>query len=233
MVNMIAGSMKSLFKSGVRDIKNRFSKRGEDDELPTPLGLRIGAAVDIDTLPLRMHADDLHVELPEETILIVAQGYVNLGDDSYVNRYYGENDTMIQILTVNGIKDQHVEEITLYVPYKSIYPSSEGELAQWTAKGGKIGAPTYRFDDGTEYERIWFDTTPGHVDPVVFTEEVYENAETEEADDVVQQVMLFGRNLEEGKKNEYLLITVEAYEGEKTVELMVGVDLDLSTVKVI
>ena len=230
---MIAGSMKSLFKSGVRDIKNRFSKRGEDDELPTPLGLRIGAAVDIDTLPLRMHADDLHVELPEETILIVAQGYVDLGDDSYVNRYYGENDTMIQVLTVNGVEDQHIEEITLYVPYESIYPGSEGEWAQWTAKGGKIGAPTYRFDDGTEYERIWFDTTPGHVDPVVFTEEVYENAETEEADDVVQQVMLFGRNLEEGKKNEYLLITVEAYEGEKTVELMVGVDLDLSTVKVI
>ena len=45
--------------------------------------------------------------------------------------------------------------------------------------------------------------------------------------------MLFGRNLEEGKKNEYLLITVEAYEGEKTVELMIGVDLDLPTVKVI
>ena len=63
---MIGGSMKSLFRSGVRDIKHKFSKRGEDDELPTPLGLRIGAAVDIDTLPLRMHADDLHVELPEK-----------------------------------------------------------------------------------------------------------------------------------------------------------------------
>ncbi len=230
---MIVGSMKSLFKSGVRDIKNKFSKRGEDDALPTPLGLRIGAAVDIDTLPLRMHADDLHVELPEETILIVAQGFVDLGDDTYVHRYYGADDTMIQILTVNGVEDQHVEEITLYVPYKSIYPGSAGEWAQWTAKGGKIGAPTYRFDDGTEYERIWFDTTPGHADSVVFTEEVYEAAETEKADYVAQQVMLFGRNLEEGKKNEYLLITVEAYEGEKTVELMVGVDLDLPTVKVI
>jgi hypothetical protein len=230
---MIAGSMKSLFQSSVRDIKNKFSKSSEDDELPTPLGLRIGAAVDIDTLPLRMHADDLHVELPEETILIVAQGYVDLGDNSYVNRYYGENDTMIQVLTVNGVEDQHIEEITLYVPYKSIYPGNEGEWAQWTAKGGKIGAPSYRFADGTEYDRIWFDTTPGHVEPVVLTEKVYEDAESEEANNIVQQVMLFGRNLEEGKKNEYLLITVEAYEGEKTVELMVGVDLDLSSVKVI
>ena len=230
---MIGGSMKSLFRSGVRDIKHKFSKRGEDDELPTPLGLRIGAAVDIDTLSLRMHADDLHVELPEETILIVAQGFVDLGDDAYVHRYYGEDDTMIQVVTVNGVEDRHVKEITLYVPHESIYPGSEAEWAQWTAKGGKIGAPTYRFDDGTEYERIWFDTTPGHADPVVFAEEVYKDALTEEADDIIQQVMLFGRNLEEEKKNEYLLITVEAYEGEKTVELMVGVDLDLPTVKVI
>ena len=230
---MIGGSMKSLFKSGVRDLKKKFSKHGEDDPLPTPLGLRIGAAVDIDTLPLRMHADDLHVELPEETILIVAQGFVDLGDDAYVHRYYGENDTMIQVLTVNGVEDQHIEEITLFVPYESIYPASEAEWAQWTATGGKIGAPNYRFDDGTEYERIWFDTTPGHADPVVFTEEVYEDGETAEANHVVQQVMLFGRNLEEGKKNEYLLITVEAYEGEKTVELMVGVDLDLPMVKII
>ncbi len=83
---MIGGTMKSLFKIGVRDIKNKFSKRDEDDRLPTPLGLRIGAAVDIDTLPLRMHADELHVELPEETILIVAQGFVELGDDAYVHR---------------------------------------------------------------------------------------------------------------------------------------------------
>ena len=230
---MIGGTMKSLFRSGVRDIKNKFSKRGEDDELPTPLGLRIGAAVDIDTLPLRMHADDLHVELPEETILIVAQGYVELGDDTYVHRYYDKDDAMIQILTVNGVEDQHVEEITLYVPYESIYPGSDGEWAQWTAKGGKIGAPTYQFDDGTEYERIWFDTTPGYAEPVVFTEKVYKDAETEEADEVVQQVMLFGRNLEQGKMNEYLLITVEAYEGEKTVELMVGVDLSLPMLKVI
>ena len=69
---MFGGTMKSLFKSGVRDLKNKFSKAGEEDEFPTPLGLRIGAAVDVDTLPLRMHADDLHLELPEETMIIVA-----------------------------------------------------------------------------------------------------------------------------------------------------------------
>ena len=113
---MIGGAMKSLFKSGVRDLKDKFSKAEVSDELPTPLGLRIGAAVDIDTLPLRMNADQIHVDLPEETMLIAAQGYIDLGDGSFVHRYYNAQDTMIQVLTVGGVADQHVEEITLFVP---------------------------------------------------------------------------------------------------------------------
>ncbi len=230
---MFGGTMRSLFKSGVRDLKKKFAKAGEEDEFATPLGLRIGAAVDIDTLPLRMHADDLHVELPEETMIIVAQGYVDLGDGTYAHRYYAADDTMIQVLTVAGMEDQHVEEVTLFVPYKSYYPDGEGAWAQWTSKGGRIGAPTFRLDDGTEYSRIWFDTTEGHADLVEFTESVYENPDSDECSDVFHKVMLYGRNLEEGKKNEYLLVSAEFYEGEQTVELMVGVDLEPSILKVI
>ncbi len=230
---MIGSAMKSLFKSGARELKKKFSKTSEDDEFATPLGLRMGAAVDIDTLPLRMHADDLHMPLPDETIVIVAQGYVELGDGAYVHRYYAEDDAMIQVLTVNGMEDQHVEEITLFVPYKSHYPSSEGEWAQWTAKGGRIGQPTYAFDDGTEYERIWFDETDGYAEPAAFWESVYEDPESDEHSEIFHRAMLYGRNLEAGKKNEYLLISAESYDGEETVELMIGVDLELSTLKVI
>ena len=230
---MFGGTMKSLFKSGVRDLKKKLSKAGEEDEFSTPLGLRIGAAVDVDTLPLRMHAHDLHVKLPEETLIIVAQGYVDLGDATYVHRYHTADDTMIQVLTVAGMEDQHVEELTLYVPYKSYYPDGDGAWAQWTSKGGKIGAPTFALDDGTEFSRIWFDTTEGHAELVEFTELVYEDPDSDECSDMFHKVMLYGRNLEAEKKNEYLLVSVEAYEGERTVELMVGVDLELSSLKVI
>ena len=230
---MFGGTMKSLFKSGARDLRNKFSKAGEEDEFATPLGLRIGAAVDVDTLPLRMHADDLHVKLPEETMIIVAQGYVDLGDTTYLHRYHTADDTMIQVLTVAGMEDQHVEELTLYVPYKSYYPDGDGAWAQWTSKGGKIGAPTFALDDGTEFSRIWFDTTEGHAELVEFTESVYDDPDSDECSDVFHRVMLYGRNLEAEKKNEYLLVSVEAYEGERTVELMVGVDLELSSLKVI
>ncbi|MHA1564216.1 MAG: DUF2491 family protein [Alphaproteobacteria bacterium] len=230
---MVGGTMKALFKSGARDLKNRFSSADEDDEFATPLGLRLGAAVDIDTLPLRMHADDIHVDLPEETIMIVAQGYIDLGDSSYVHRYYAADDTMIQVLTVAGVKDEHVEEITLFVPFESYYPDNQGAWAQWTSKGGKIGASTFRIDDGTEYERVWFETTDGYADPVEFTESVYEDPESDEHTNVYHLVMLYGRNLDDEKKNEYLLVSAESYEGEKSVELMVGVDLNISNLKVI
>lgn len=230
---MFGATMKSLFKSGGRGLKKKISKSGEEDEFPTPLRLRIGAAVDIDTLPLRMHAANLHVELPEETLMIVAQGYVDLGDATYAHRYYTADDTMIQVLTVAGVEDQHVEELTLFVPYKSYYPDSDGAWAQWTATGGKLGAPTFRLDDGTEYGRVWFDATEGYAEPVEFTESVYEDPDSDESSDVFHKVMLYGRNLDDDRKNEYLLVSVESYEGQQTVELMVGVDLETSTLKVI
>ncbi len=230
---MIGRMIKSLVKSSARDLKSKFSTDDEDDEFATPFGLRIGVAVDIDTLPLRMHAADLHVELPEETMIIVAQGYIDLGDSTYVHRYYMSDDTMIQVLTVAGMEDEHVEELTLFVPYQSYYPDSDGAWAQWTAKGGKLGAPVFRLDDGTEYSRIWFDTSEGYAEPVAFTESVYEDPDSDECNEVFHKVMLYGRNLEEGKKNEYLLVSVEADEREQTVELMVGVDIEFSNLKVV
>ena len=42
---MFGRTIKSLVKSSVRDIKEKFSKDNKDDEFPTPFGLRIGAAV--------------------------------------------------------------------------------------------------------------------------------------------------------------------------------------------
>ena len=113
---MIGSAMKSLFKSSAGKLKKKFSKTSEDDEFATPLGLRMGAAVDIDTLPLRMHADDLHMPLPDTTIIIVAQGYIDLCDGTYVHRYYAEDHTIIQVLTVNGTEDPPVNEITRYSP---------------------------------------------------------------------------------------------------------------------
>ncbi len=230
---MFGRTIKSLVKSGVRDLKGKFSKADEVDEFPTPLGLRMGAAVDIDTLPLRMHAANLHVELPEATLIIVAQGYIDLGDGTYAHRYYTAENVMIQVLTVGGMEAEHVEELTLFLPHQSFYPDGEGAWAQWTSVGGKIGSPVFRLEDGTEYSRLWFDTTEGYAKPVIFTESVYDDPDSDECSDIVHTLMLYGRNLEQGIMNEYLLVSAEEYEGERTVELMVGVDIEIANLKVI
>ena len=49
------------------------------------------------------------------SLIIVAQGYIDLGDTTYAHRYYSADDTMIQVMTVAGVEDEHVEELTLYL----------------------------------------------------------------------------------------------------------------------
>ncbi len=230
---MLGNAMKSLFRSGARELKDKFSNDEDEDEVATPYNLRIGGAVDIDTLPMRMHVDQLRMRLPEETLIIAAQGYIELGDGGFVHRYYAANDSMIQVLTINGVKDQHVEEITLFTPFKSYYPSDRDEWAKWTAKDGRIGRTTFTLDDGTEYDRIWFDDTTSYAEPVAYSEFVYEDPESDDHDEIHHKAMLYGRNLEADKKNEYLLVSAESYDNEKTVEVMIGVDLELAMMKII
>lgn len=230
---MIGGTMKSLFKSGARDLQQKFSKAEESEALDTPLNLRIGAVVDIDTLPFRVHAENLHIELPDETLVIAAQGYIDLGDGSYVHRFYTKDDTMLQVMTVGGTEDQHVEEVTLYIPYESYYPDGPNAWAEWLEKGGKLGATSYHLNEDTVYERLWFDTAEGHAEPVQLNEYIYEDSDSDDCLENHQKVMLFGRNLEDDKLNEYLLIAVESYGREETVELYLGVDIDQPEMKII
>ncbi len=215
---------KSLFKSFMGD--------GDGPELPRLLGLRIGATAEFDTIPLRMLADELKFELPDATKIIEAQGIVDLGEGSVAVRYYAANDTMIQVMTVGGTDDVHVEEVTLYVPYDSFYPSTAAEWKQWTGTGGTLGAPEFRLADGTRYVRIWFDNTEGWAPPVEFTETVHDEADGSDSRDIRQKVMLYGRGIDNDRRAEYLLLSVEDSDGEATVELMVGIDVDPATMKV-
>lgn len=189
-----------------------------------PLGLRIGAAVEIDTLRFRMMAKQLNFDLPNDTLFITAHGHVDLGDGSHVHRYYTDAHTMFQILCVGGQSDAHVQEVTLYVPHTSYYP--EGQAWQtWQGEGARLGQPSYSTDDGTLYQRIWFEDDGGWASPVRFQEQVThaDNAVTL----IGQEVMLYGRQIAEGPGfGEYLLLSIEEHPEGRSVEAMLGVDLE-------
>ncbi len=201
-----------------------FMKSGEDKPVAGPLGLRTGAAVEVETIRFRMVADQLHFELPNETLFITASGRVDLGDGSVALRYYTDLHVMLQVLCVGGETDAHIQEVTLYAPFTSLYPEGT-EWRDWEGDGGRIGRKTFRVKDGTEYQRIWFAEDPDWASPVRFQETVLDNDGTSKI--IPQTVMLFGREIAEGPGfGEYLLVSIEEHDGERSVEHMMGVDLE-------
>ena len=223
---MVGGLFKSLLKSGVSETRARLGLDGGNPFLPELLGLRLGGPVRLDLLSLRMVAGELHLDLPDPDQAIVAQGVVDLGDDTKAVRYYFDNDMMLQILCVGGVDERHLEEITLYAPLESIHPADASEWRIWTGHDGRQGQRRFCLSDGTRFERLWYADSPGWVAPVVFTERVHAVPAGGEYTDIRQEVMLFFRELPSGGRNEYLLIAKEDSDDTPSIELMIGVDLD-------
>jgi hypothetical protein len=211
--------------------KNLFGQNKTADRSVGPLGLRIGAAVELDTLRFRMMAEQLKFDLSGDTLFVTASGRVDLGDGSIVLRYYTDQHTMFQILCVGGETDAHIQEVTLYAPYTSFYPEG-AEWSEWEGDGGKIGQTAYRLDDGTIYDRIWFKEDPDWSSPVRFEERVVD--EDNAASLIGQEVMLFGRQIPgDPGYGEYLLLAIESRDDGRSVEVMLGVDLDRGMFKII
>lgn len=216
--------VKSVLGSGWDAVKGKLGRKQEErPSLASPLGLRIGAAAEIDVIPFRMLGDALKLQVPEETLIVEAQGFVDLGNGTTAHRYYAEDHTMVQVLTVDGTADEHVQEITLYRPFESFYPETTAQWAVWIGDSGRIGAPAFHLDSGESYSRIWFDNEEGSVLPVAFGEDVYESAGSDPTA-IYQRVMLYGRPLQ-NEKAEYLLVAAERTSEGETVELMLGVDI--------
>ncbi len=210
---MVFGVFKSLFGNG------------EPPKPPGgPFGLRIGAAVEIDTLRFQMMEDRLKFDLPSDTLFITGTGRIDLGDGSIVLRYYTDRHTMFQIMCVGGEAEDNVQEVTLYVPFTSFYPEGQA-WKDWEGEGGRLGQIAYRMDDGTFYERIWFKDDPGWSSPVRFQERVVDDENTVSL--ISQDAMLFGRQIPDGPGfGEYLLLAIEEHDDGRSVEAMLGVDLD-------
>ena len=205
-----------------------FSKGDADNKkhaLPSPYNLRLKAAVDIDPIPFAMISNKLHFALPAKTQIIEAQGKVNLGAGSYLNRYYTSDDAFIQVNTTGGFDEQHVDDIKLFVFEKTLTPANQAEWESWTGQNSKIGDPVFQFHD-TEYTRVWMAQSEGSVLPLEFEEEVTNQIEDEPPYTVVHLAMLYERAIPEIERYEYLLISAEHTHDDAHIVFSLGVDLD-------
>ena len=84
-------------------------------EVPAPMHLRRGGFVEIDPLPFQMVADRANFCLAAAAQPIAARGEVDLGGNSWLHRFYlDDDDTWLQVKTDGGVEDRHIAECTLW-----------------------------------------------------------------------------------------------------------------------
>ena len=189
-----------------------------------PLGLQLGAAIELDGSAVDRALEELWFTLPEGPLPLIAQGRISFGDGSVALRYYTEEHEMLQVICGEGGSDDSIQEVKFFVPLGSIYPEDD-EWSEWEGENSPVGQPSYTLEDGPEYSREWFQDEAGWVQPVTFDEVVLDAEGDRNA--VRQHVMLFARTLDSmpGRK-EYLLVSLEEHADGRSIEAMIGIDLE-------
>lgn len=201
----------------------RWRKNREQAELPQILDITIDRAVTIDPMALKLWpADSLLVERPT-TLMVVAQGHCDLGEDSHLHRFYKDDDTaMLQVQGGDGQDDSRVDEIMLWEYFDVQYPSGN---ADWDRIRDAIRQKQFVLQGEAgpiTYDRVWFDTSDAPEDPMTYWETVHSRRDRSQARKIFQTAMLFARTLSDGE-DEMLLVNMEEPEGaERSVAYMVG-----------
>ncbi|RAW89035.1 YjfK family protein [Photorhabdus laumondii] len=219
MLSKIADAFKSAF--GGKTVAPAVPK------VPEVLGLRIGGALEIDPLMLKLIESDLTIENAASTQLICSVGVVDLGDNVRLVRYYTDDEGYLQVLQ-EGKGDDGVKEVSLWYFYETKPIDSQ---AQWDAliENG-IVTPSRRYDlDGTQFSPLW-----DNIKPVAVTEKTYsKEGHITETD---QFVMVYTRQVAHNRTEELQVVGEEKVVGSHLDRLMVlstGIQLNQTDFKVV
>lgn len=194
------------------------------NSLPTtgPLGLASGKGVMFDaTLKLLLDGNS-SVVIPGSQ-QIWSMGVVDLGQSSWLSRYYmNDEDYWLQVHTSGDVAGQ-VESVILFNYLSYVTLNSEAELRRLAGPESLIGLPTYTHD-GVEYTREW-GTEAGQTELVVLSERV---SNPDESYGVEHRSMLYARDTGLTDRREFLLFSVEE-DAEGTVSLSTSLGISLYT----
>lgn len=185
--------------------KKWFGKEEESKievRAPEVLGFRLGGALELDQLKIRVREPQLIVEGMAPTQLIQAVGEVKLDDHSTLLRYYTDDEGFVQVLLTGGTSENHVSDVKLWYYYDT---QSVGSEADWNSLlDQRVSQESIQLE-GNTYTRVWGgvgESSP----PVAMTETTY--AEDGSKDTTDQFAMLYEREIEEGFY-EYVLYSAE------------------------
>jgi hypothetical protein len=210
---------------------NLFGKKEEEPRprhpgLASPLQLRLGAAVRLDSVLSKVLGDGRYfLELPEagQFLSVESQGLVDLGEGVKLHRFYLDDDWWLQVKvsgTVSTESDAGIDEIHLFGFGDVLTPSSQGEFEEMA---GRIGLPSYSYADKV-YDRLWGQGS-GNATSADFQERVYPAQEASYG--VRHQDMLYSRTIAGSERPEFLLVSVETDDqGEVSVVHSVGIAMN-------
>lgn len=196
---------------------------GEAPALPVVRNVTIGRSVRVDPLAWRKLGSEARFKLDTDTLVIVAQGRIDMGADGFVHRFYTEDDVMLQIVSADS-EGREAEDHTLFIPWRSAWPPDAAAKRRWA---DRLRERTFTDDDLPEYRRFWFGDADQRQEPVSFWESVYDDRQMSEERRIYQTCMLFSRPMPGDSRELLLAIEMEPAGGDLTHEVMVGIPLDL------
>jgi hypothetical protein len=188
-----------------------------------PLGLAQGKGVMFDTT-LRLLLDEkTAVTIPVASQQIWSVGTVDLGQSTWLSRYYmNDEDYWLQVHTTGDVAGQ-VESVILFNYLSYVTINSEAELTRLAGPQSLIGLPTYTHN-GVEYTREW-GTENGQTELVPLSERV---VNPDESYSVEHRSMLYARDTGLTDRRELLLFSVEE-DAEGTISLSTSLGISLYT----
>jgi hypothetical protein len=224
-----------LHSGPVRMFNRLFGRKAP---LPTEPGVAvvrnvtIGRTVMLDELAWRRFGADTRFPVNRDTLQIVAQGLVALDAGGFVHRFYTEDHIMFQLVT-DDREGAEVNDISLFAPWDSAYPSSRAEREAWKRR---MSAATFQAPGLPPFRRFWFGEEEGEQPPVTFWEDVHDDRDGVVDRRIFQSCMLYHREIGApgmGEGRELLLAIEQEAEGEPVShELMLGVPLEMGEFRV-
>jgi hypothetical protein len=220
----------------LKSLLNRFRGKVQQDIKPavpaTPelLGMRLGGAVELNDIKLRMIEDSTTFKSVNKIQLIQAVGAVKLDEETSALRFYTDDDGFFQFILEGGTTENHISDGKLWFFYDTYGIGNSAEWDRQLEQG--ISQPTYSLDDH-EFTRLW-KTVGEHNPPVAMRETTYsENGTQSETD---QFIMLYEREASDSLI-EYLMVSGEERIVEDNLDrclvVSTGIDITLSDFSVI
>lgn len=204
-----------------------------------PLGLRVGAFIDIHALDYLIYESMMFMKAPREEGVVQTIGKIQI-DDMIIWRCYigidgAAEDCMLQICEDNGV----LIECCIFTEYDEIYPHVEEEWDIWMDdEDGHVGSPTFSLteeDVTMSYGRTIANDVERRIDPIECKERIFNNNDvpTKEHGTYKHDLMMYSRVIEDSDEvAEYLILGAQSSGIINSVRIWVGMDIDPDSIKV-